>query len=64
MFNFYVREQGREDPWLFFEAKMDREQKHLGNSSIEHRLSDSHRENTNTSFYSPQIPHEHPSRRL
>ena len=24
MFNFYVREQGREDPWLFFEAKMGR----------------------------------------
>jgi len=24
---FYVREQGREDPWLFFEAKMGREQK-------------------------------------
>jgi len=61
---FYVREQGREDPWLFFEGKMGREQKHFGNSSIEHRLSESHRRNPNTSLYSPQIPHEHPSRRL
>jgi hypothetical protein len=27
MFNFYIREQGCEDPWLFFETKMAREQK-------------------------------------
>ena len=60
MINFYVREQGREDPWLFFEAKIGREQKHLLNSSIEHRLSDC----PTTSLYSPQIPHERPSRRL
>jgi len=64
MFNFYVREQEREDPWLFVEAKMGLKQKHLGNSSIEHRLSASHRGNPTTSLYSPQIPHEHPSRRL
>jgi hypothetical protein len=32
----YLREQGREDPWLFFEGKRVREQKSLGNTGLDH----------------------------
>jgi len=30
----YIRQQGREDPWLFFEAMRIREQKGLGNIGL------------------------------
>ena len=32
----YLREQGCEDPWLFFEGKRVREQKSLGNTGLDH----------------------------